>query len=203
MALKTILLKHQQQGFTLIEVLVAMAISAVIGVLSYSALNGNIRSIEVVQQQQQRMSEMQLFYGVLSRDVRQLAQREVRSGDFGPVLPPLQTGVAQVNWLELTKFGWQNPMLTNRGELQRVAYRWEGDILYRGQWLVLDGLTDAGYREVELIKGVENIAVNVLTEQGLWQPEWPLQGVTTAPQMLEIIITFNDIDEVRRVYALQ
>ncbi|CAH0992495.1 Type II secretion system protein J [Sinobacterium norvegicum] len=196
-------LRKVQHGFTLIEVLVAMAISAVIGLLSYSAMSGNINSIEISRQHQQRMSDMQLFFSVLSRDVRQLANREVRSGDFGPVLPPLKTGVAQVNWLELTKFGWHNPMLSNRGELQRVAYRWEGDILYRGQWLVLDGLTDIGYREVELINGVDNIEVNVLSEQGLWQSEWPLQGVITPGKMLEVIITFNDIDEVRRVYALQ
>ncbi|ROS01344.1 general secretion pathway protein J [Sinobacterium caligoides] len=195
---------RRQQGFTLIEVLVAMAISAVIGMLSYAALSGNITSMDVAQKHQQRLADLQLFYNVLSRDIREFIPRPVRSLDSTDRLPALQTGVGELYWLSLTRGGWRNPLSLPRSELQRVAYRWEGDKIYRGQWLVLDGISDESYRESPIIDEVSNVEINVFDQQGNEHSVWPLNnGSSAEPQMVEVIVTFNDLDEVRRIYALR
>ena len=62
--------KASQQGFTLVEVLIAMAITAFVSVLSYQTLSTAITGIESARDASERLHEINRAFTVMSRDIR-------------------------------------------------------------------------------------------------------------------------------------
>ena len=69
--------KFSARGFTLIEVLVAMAITALVAIVSYSALSAAISSAEALRISTERARDIGQVMAILSRDIRQVAKRTV------------------------------------------------------------------------------------------------------------------------------
>lgn len=126
----------RQQGFTLIEVLIAMAILAIIGVASYLVLSQMIDSEANSKARHERLSEIQFALLLLDRDVRQMAVRQVRAipeearsyyvTNDSSLIDSDSGGIAFV------RAGWTNPgMMLPRSELQPVVYRVRDNVLQR------------------------------------------------------------------------
>ncbi|MDB2512038.1 type II secretion system minor pseudopilin GspJ [Luminiphilus sp.] len=81
------------RGFTLIEVLIAMAITAFVSVLSYQALSTALTGIESVRAESERLHEINRAFNVLSRDIRQMTNRPVRD-EFGQLASAVLGGAA-------------------------------------------------------------------------------------------------------------
>jgi len=64
-------------GFTLIEVLVAMAITALISVVAYSALSSALSGAESVRSATVRAQQINQTLTLLSRDIRQVVNRSI------------------------------------------------------------------------------------------------------------------------------
>ena len=60
-------------GFTFIELLLALLITALIATSAYSALSGFLQAREVHQQKADELARLQRFFSLLSRDIRQAA----------------------------------------------------------------------------------------------------------------------------------
>ena len=69
--------KFSARGFTLIEVLVAMAITALVAIVAYSALSAAISSAEALRISTERARDIGQVMAILSRDIRQVAKRTV------------------------------------------------------------------------------------------------------------------------------
>ena len=93
------------RGFTLIEVLVAMAITAFVSVLSYQALSTALTGIESVRAESERLHEINRAFNVLSRDIRQMTNRPVRD-EFGQLASAVLGGPLARDPLRLTRAGW-------------------------------------------------------------------------------------------------
>lgn len=192
-------------GFTLIEVLVAVAIFAVLSALSYGALSQIITSSEVLSARMERIQSIQRTMRILSQDFLQLSPRPVRDelGDgFGAALrTDFQSGFA----VELTRAGWSNPMALPRGTLQRAAYRLEENELIRFHWRVLDRTFNNEVIAVSLLDDVESIAFLFMQENGEWTEQWPPQGRQGAlglrlrPRAVQVVITLVDEGELTRL----
>ncbi|MDB6092108.1 MAG: type secretion system protein GspJ, partial [Gammaproteobacteria bacterium] len=110
------------RGFTLLELLVAMFIAAVMFAMGYGAINQALISRGVLQEQQARLIELQTAVRVLEQDFIQLAPRPVRQPVGDNWQPALQGDATQQPFLQLTRGGWANPTGLQRPGLQRVAY---------------------------------------------------------------------------------
>ena len=165
-----------QAGFTLIEILVAMVIFAVLSALAYGTLGQIITSSEVLSARMERIQAIQRTMRTLSQDFLQLSPRPVRDelGDaFGPAL---RTDFQSAFAIELTRAGWSNPMALPRGTLQRAAYRLEDNELIRYHWRVLDRTFSNEMIAVSLLDDVESVAFLFMQENGEWTEQWPPQG---------------------------
>lgn len=115
----------QPRGFTLLEVLIAVAITALIGVGATQLLANIIDSRRATEIRSEQLASLQRFDMTLSRDIEQFIPRTIRD-EFGETQPALVLNGARF-MLEFTRAGWRNiPMATSpRTELQRVAYKLE------------------------------------------------------------------------------
>ena len=114
--------RPMQAGFTLVEVLIAMAITAFVSVLSYQTLSTALVGIESARAESERLYEINRAFTVLSRDIRQLTNRPVRD-EFGQLASAVSGGELARDPLRLTRSGWHNSTGAPRSTLQRVAYR--------------------------------------------------------------------------------
>jgi general secretion pathway protein J len=193
------------RAFTLIEVLVSLAIFAILATLAYGALSQTLVSAEMLNGRMDRLQAIQRTMRLLSEDLQQLAPRPIRDelGDgIGPALDTdFQSGFA----LELTHGGWSNPIVLPRGTLQRSAYRIEEDELIRYHWMVLDRTLANEPVSVTLLDGVESILFRFLQTNGDWTEQWPPSnrpgalGLRLRPRAVEIILTLADEGEISRL----
>jgi general secretion pathway protein J len=193
------------RAFTLIEVLVSLAIFSIMAALAYGALGQTLDSAELLNDRMDRLQAIQRTMRLLSEDLQQLSPRPIRDelGDgFAPALDTdFQSGFA----LELTHGGWSNPIVLPRGTLQRSAYRIEEDELIRYHWMVLDRTLANEPVSVALLDGVDSILFRFLQTNGEWTEQWPPSnrpgdlGRRLRPRAVEIILTLAAEGDISRL----
>lgn len=202
---------RSQRGFTLMEVLIAVTITAVIGLGVWQVINGVVNSRDRVNELADDFDQLQRTMLLLERDVVQIVNRPARDlyGDFQPAL----TSQDDVFALLLTRQGWRNPLGIRRSELQRVGWEFTGDELHRRYWPVVDQGQEDDSVDVLLLSGVTDFSVRFLTEQGAWLDDWPSTEELAAldpnevpdtglPIGLEVTIEHEVFGELVRLFAL-
>ena len=171
---------HTQRGFTLLELLVAVGIFAVMSVMAYGGLKTVLDSRKQTDAQAQRLAAVQLTFTRLQRDVEQMTNRSIRD-EFGDTKPPLLAVSGSDVIVEFTHAGWSNPANALRSTLQRVAYTVKDNTLYRGYWLVLDRAQDSKSVPTAILNPVKSIEWRFMDSAGNWQTQWPAPPQTGQP----------------------
>lgn len=208
-------------GFTLLEVLVAISIFALLGVASYRVLSSVMQTDERLAQRNEELRRLNRAFWVMQQDFEQIVPRSVRESSAGGTAPNWLVIDAQAALpIRLTRGGRANPLGLPRSDLQRVAYavdhhpdhEKEGSAHYRDEtlyllryvWPMLDGSGDpAGALVQVLLPGVNGIAAAVQTSQGL-QQQWPPAAGASAARVtaLRIDLQFAQWGEVQRWYKV-
>ena len=164
--------KRAAPGFTLLEMLIALGVFAVIGVMSSQILSGIVDLSDTVRERADRLAELQRAMFIVGRDIEQLTRRPVRDA-FGDPTAAVMIGDSPM--IEFTRRGWQNPLHSPRTELQRVAYTVEEGTLIRLFWPVLDRGPDTEPIAQELLTGVQEVAFLAHDGTGEEYSYWPLE----------------------------
>ncbi|RPG50350.1 MAG: type II secretion system protein GspJ [Gammaproteobacteria bacterium TMED1] len=194
-------METHERGFTLLEVLVAISIFAIISLVSTQLLRSIIKTESIVNLSNKSINDVGRALNVVYRDVSQLAPRNIRDeyGDISGALIVGQRGYS----LELSRSGWNNPALHSRSELQRVAYKTTDGTLYRYFWLVLDRAEDSQPRMQRLLDGVKTFQVKAITQPGESTDIWPaFDREEVLPLGIEIILAVESVGEIRRTFVL-
>jgi general secretion pathway protein J len=169
-------MKRRQNGFTLIEILVALFIFALVALISGQLLSRTLSAQDQLQDRGERLALVHRAMQIIQRDLLQLTNRSIRDADgFGSLAPLL---INTDGFIEMTRVGWRNPLRHRRSEMQRVSYRLEDEKLIRGYWHALDRGYDAEPAFQTLLEEVERVEFYVLDTQGEEHKFWPpqLQG---------------------------
>ena len=206
-------------GFSLIELLLAMMITAIVGLMAFGGLDAAMSANERNQAQNERMREINLAMVLLSRDLRQTRPRSIRI-DYDEHRTAFYGGDGDT-LIALTRSGWQNPAGRARSDLQRVLYRFEDGKLQRELWTELDYGSNSRPRLSTLLRGVEEVQVRFLKpiieglgetdEQSIsseWVNSWGTEPAlldnpeSYRPPAVEIVLELQDWGKIRRVFEI-
>lgn len=213
----------RSRGFTLVELLLAIGISALVAALAYGGISTAAAVSGGMQDEVRRLGELQRALNIIEEDLAQVIPRAITNG-YGSEEAAFRGGFYQSVLLEFTRGGVGNPQGLVRSELQRVRYVLAEGRLWRQWWTVLDRVDETrAPQSVLLIEGVESLQLDFLpppavgaapqdfsslTASGAyWESDWNSQRLTAdtvAPLPLAVDLRLNvtAFGEVRRVIEL-
>ncbi|WP_454783875.1 GspJ family T2SS minor pseudopilin variant LspJ [Legionella sp. WA2024007413] len=192
-------------GFTLIEILIALAVFAILATITSSVLYNAFTIRSRVNAQSERLNELQLALSLIQQDTLQAVERPIRSNEMR-LLPAL---IGQKNYLEFTRDGNVNPgSLEKRSTLKRVAYLCQQGTLIRRTWNSLDIIDQKIYEDKLLLKHLTNCHFGYLNQDVQILPEWREQAVSLNqrkepfPKAVQVNLTFRDQGEINLLFIL-
>lgn len=193
------------RGFTLLELLVAIAIFAIVGALALTGYTQLQRQSEIVEQRLARTRDVQRAVQLIANDVEQVEPRPIREPIGETVLPAVSAGLDPSYSLSFTRAGYSNTAGLQRPTVQRVGYRIENGELWRDSWPVLDRTIAVEPVKRRLLTGVRTVTFRFMDMNRNWVDRWPdaqvpgPAGARSRPAAVEVVIELEDWGEVRRL----
>lgn len=200
-------LQFRPRGFSLVELLVALAVFATMAALAYGGLDSVARTRAELGRQQDAFRDLMRGVGLIERDLRQAIARPVR-GNYGEPLPAL---MGTSGHIEFTRTGFANPQAEPRSNLERVLYEFDDDALKRGTFPVLDRAPATAPKLATLRRNVETFRLRYLDASNRWGDTWPPLQETAAgapdlltqlPRAVEFRLGTRDYGEVAGIVEL-
>lgn len=196
-------------GFTLIEVLVAVAVTAMIAAISVAAFDSAEKAHVRTKIKLESIQRMDRAWLALEADLRNALSRATLSSSGDDTIPALKADSEQEEWLSLLRGGRANPLHFYRSELAYVAYSLEENVLVRKIWIDPANLEEELAYSQKLLEGVEEVQMRILPpksrsiKHGPWLDEWPpAQAPEALPLALEITLVLEQGDEITRLFSL-
>jgi general secretion pathway protein J len=194
--------RDPRAGFTLVEMLIAIAILGIILGVAYRVLDTMLATRDRVSEEYRRWRDVARAVAWIERDLDALQARPIRdqSDRLAAALvgsasrtPAEQAGIA------FTRSG--DPEEGGRGAApRRVGYRVHDGALERLSWRVLDQAPRSTPTATAILTGVAGLGVRYRDAQGQWQQEW---SRPTLPTALNITIRLATGERITRVIAVQ
>ena len=155
-----------QRGFTLIEILVAMAIFTLIGLASTGLLTTVIDSNSLSQERFEKLQLLQRAMVTIERDIQQAVSRPLRvNGEKREiVMAGGEVDGSDDDGIGFVRGGWHNPQLMlPRSTLQYVAYRLRDNKLERLYSNYVDNVIGYEPKVRVLLENIESFKVEFLS----------------------------------------
>tara|TARA_R110002096_G_scaffold19418_11_gene64665 strand:- start:2315 stop:2926 length:612 start_codon:yes stop_codon:yes gene_type:complete len=190
-------------GFTLIELVVAVAIFAVLATLAYGGLANTLDARAQITRANDDLARLETALLLLEADLANAAPRPVRDELGGPM--PALLAPADRPELEFTRYVDDSYADVPAVRLKRISYTFAGGKLVRAVWPILDRVPGTTPRRTTLLEGVQALSCRFHDRQ--WFDYWP-QAATAAndtrlPAAVEVNVTFDGGDTVRRVIMIE
>ncbi len=190
------------RGFTLLEVLLAVAIVALIAVLGYRALSALSDSETRLSAEATRWRTLDLFFARLEGDLRQAMPRGARISDLREPAWLATADAAGNSVLEFSRAGPEFALEPHSAG-QRLAYRVRNgsvEVLYWPSYDRPRGLEATPYT---LLEGVTRFQLAYLTHSGAWADTWPQAGESELPRAVKVDVTLATGEVIERWLALR
>jgi general secretion pathway protein J len=194
-----------RQGFTLVELLVALAIFSVMSVVAYRGLSAVLETREHLMDDNRKWRELAVFFAQMKESVTNVVNRPVR--DSGDLQSPAFLGKpdavgendAQLIFTRMGLPGQQGHL----GDLQRFGYRLRDRNIELLVWPVLDQAPHTRPSVSLALGHVSSFVVRYLDDRGVWQEKWPAIGQNNAlPRAVEVRLGLESGEQVTRVFSL-
>jgi general secretion pathway protein J len=197
--------RNATAGFTLVELLVALAIFAIITGFAYRGLNAMLESRVALERESRKWRDTALFVGRIERDLGAvLARRAI--GASGTPLAPVSSVVdatASPEGLALTRSG--SPLQENTlAAPQRIAYRLREGAIERLAWAGVDVAPRDEPVAVPVLKQVAALDFRFLDPRGEWRASWGLPGTAemAPPAAVEVTLQLASGERIVRLVDL-
>lgn len=196
--------RRQQQGFTLLEVLVAIAVFAMLSLSANQVISNVMRSDVQSKEHNQRLQVIQRTMIMMDNDFRQIVTRKFRVEAEKPTDKILQAGEylldSSSEGITFVRGGWQNPQsMFPRGDITRVGYRIIDDNLERVWFRYPDTVVGAKPLVRVLLTGVSDLKFEFYYDKQ-WHKKW--NKADSLPAGIKVIMTLKKLGIIERIYLL-
>ena len=176
--------KAEEGGFTLVELMVALLVFAILASAGVALLSFSVRAQAATTAKLDDLAALQRTLSILSADLAQASDRPARD-EAGTVLPAFvgTAGGSAAPVLRLVRGGWTNLDAQPRADAQKVAYRLNDGTLERLAWPRLDGAAPLPVQP--LLTRVQSVVLRY-RYRGAWSDRWDGGGGVALPQALEL-----------------
>ena len=197
--------RNSEKGFTLVELLVALAIFALLAAFAYRGLNVLLESRASLANESRKWRDVALFVGRVERDLQAVLNRRAKNtygNDTAPVTSVVDLGPNPAPGLSLTRSGgglYDNALAAP----QRVAYRFMDGRVMRLAWPAVDSAPRIDPAATTVIEGVRGLAFRFMDVRGEWRPTWGLAGSPDAmPAAVEMTLELQSGERIVRLVDL-
>ena len=183
------------RGFTLIEVLIALSVFAILASITSTAMYQAFNTREHITNQSDRLNTLQMAILLIKRDTQQIVDRSVLGNEWH-TFPPF---IGQSHYIEFTRGGVASPMGIEQGKtLQRVAFLCKNTQLYRRSWQTLDGPNRNQYQDKLLLDHVTQCQFGFVAHNKQILPDWKAfalqqnQQQETRPLAIQLTLKLRD-----------
>lgn len=195
----------KQKAFTLIEMVVAIAVFAVFAAMVSTAYVASVQNQERAKMQLSRLAEIQLAMSILGRNFEQITNRPIRD-EYGEKKPAFISQAEPDKAVEFTHTG-RLPTGFPGSALARVAFGVSEEKLWKYAWPVLDRAQDSQPFKSELLTQVEALELRYLDDKNEWQFQWPavvpVEGQPDPiPRAVELSVNTKDWGKIKRIFVI-
>ncbi len=190
------------RAFTLIELLIALAILALTATLGYRALSSLTESEARLAAEAERWRTLDGFFARLEADIRASVPRDVR---YGATSESAWVGGEDARGDAELRFSRSASefSLDAGGAGQRIGYRLRDgnvEVLY---WPRFDRRVDAMPVAYALVGGVARFRIDYLDARGAWRERWPALGESSLPRAVRVELLLDDGNVIERLLVLR
>lgn len=202
--MKRAMQRRRSPGFTLVEMLVAVLVFALLSAAGVVVLAQAADHQAAVGERLARLGEFQRARALLQADLAQVALRRVRHPGGDAARDAFVGRAAHAGGrtrgplLAFVRRGWTNPDGLPRASLQYVEYRLVDGRLERSSRPMLDGVASDPPQLV--LAGVSSARV-AYRDRGHWNDGWP-GGASAMPEALRLDLELEDIGHVTQLFLL-
>lgn len=202
-----VIMQTKKSGFTLIELMVAIIIFAIISTVSYRMITSLVRTKEIAGDAQEKWGNLSLAisnFGMSWNRVIPLVVRDQNGGLLPAVYGKAKLSGMYDSQLEMTLAGFSGDKVYGTVPPKRIGYRYYGTTLYLVTWPVLNRVVTTQPEIDALIDHVTKFEVSYLYPDNQWRDSWPPQGgdITSLPQAVKVILVLASGETVERSWAL-
>ena len=200
----------RQLAFTLVELLIALTIFAIMAVMSYRTLDTVFQTRQQLNEETARLRDVALLFARLDDDVTTLLDRRPRNADNllddALRLTALLPGADDAT-LVFTRSGFAGSA-GMAATPQRVGYRLKDGTLELVLWPGLDSAPRTAPQAYPALTRVREAKWRAMDRGGSWQDVWrstPIGGGASGayPAALELSITLDNGEQFMRMFALR
>ena len=197
--------RRNRRGFTLVELLVAMAVLAMLAAVSFRGLSSILEAEAHVQSETRRWNDVAVVIAQMGRDLSLAVPRPVR-GSAGQVLAAvIISGPSDETrgQIVVTRLG-DSDSASSRSGLRRIGYRLRAGILEYLLWPAADSAPEAIPSANPVLENVADLQLRALAQDGSWSAVWPVGPQANAlPRAVEAQIVLAGGERITRLFPLR
>jgi len=193
---------RKERAFTLVELLVALAIFALISAFAYRGLAVLMDSRAHLERDSRKWRDLALFVGRFERDVQAALDRPA-VGPSGTTQAPISSlidagGATTATGLAVTRSGASLYANALAGP-QRVGYRLAEGRVERLAWTAVDAAPRAPVTATPVLEEVRALAFRFLDRNLEWRRDWALPATQGMPLAVELTVEMAGGEKVVRI----
>ena len=189
---------RSEAGFTLVELMVSLAIFGLLSAAGVMLLSFSVRAQETASVRLEELSQLRRASALLAGDLGQMAPRIHRDSAGEPRPAFIGAAGGEGVLLSFVRRGWENVDASPRPSLQRIDYALEGGRLVRRGYPMVDGAAPGP--SMTMLEGVRSLRLRFRDGEGLWRERWDPKAPAELPAAVELVAEAEGSGTTRQLF---
>jgi len=190
-----------QKGFTLIEMLMALAVLSIVLAIGYGSLSQLLEQQIKLNNNHRQMRDLHVMTQLMEYDFAFASRRSIRN-EYATRLTAFS---GQPEHVRLTSSGRRMSKGIRQSRLQHIEYEFKNNTLRRLVWQELDGFRRADATMTTSLVDLKNLQWQFLSSTGVWESTWPASGQArknTLPHAVQLKMKLSKLPVMQQIFLL-